>query len=521
MKTQLLPVAIIVIICYAAILSGCSHSQPTPTVTFTPEHPTTTPTQQTRDRLPPYPTTADNFVLSEGLSGSEARTRIEELGAGKDLSALEKWYETEGIIGSGQSNFVVPVVYEAGGTVSWNLLVKKNNGHFLKFTITDGSEAGQTVRAMGMVNYAGSKPPFEVSELTDPEGGEGVLEQRVIWDKSGWNVIGAFQGETLVAWFNADAPDGGAWVKVNEIVIVEPTSTSAPEAVDIVFDKSRFEVVEASDGNTYQGYIIEDEYGTRLVDETNSIILVGDEEGWKVAESQNYSEEYPAVFYETKIGKADGFEIPITIGLSANVKEGIDFTYSEVHMTQLGADDVASLFLHCMWGRYVDIMDHPGVTYEEYLGLLREGKGNIEVLNTITKEKVIIDPRQGYSVVITGDRGSYMSLRDGDTGGYSYDTDEKGKFLLAVNSAFEYKGMIIGDNSLSQNKKNVKFVRQSASGVFSLTYIVDRCMMKGDIFKTCGAVYPIQPYDYYASKLMDDYQNFIDGKTSDPLFSLK
>jgi PBP1b-binding outer membrane lipoprotein LpoB len=70
MKIHLLPVAIITIIWSAAILSGCSQSQPTLTATFTPEHPTTTPTLQTSDGLPPYPTTADNFVLSEGLSGS-------------------------------------------------------------------------------------------------------------------------------------------------------------------------------------------------------------------------------------------------------------------------------------------------------------------------------------------------------------------------------------------------------------------------------------------------------------------
>jgi hypothetical protein len=517
MKNKSLFTIIIPFFCFAAILSSCSNSPLTPTVSLTPK-PSTTPTSQTEDGLPPYPTTADNFILTEGLSGSEARSRIEELGAGGDLSDLEKWYETEGIIGSGQSNFAVPVVFEAGGKVSWNLLVKKNNGHFFKFTITDGSEAGQTVRAMGMSNYCGTKPSFEVSELIDPEGGEGVLEQRVIWDESGWNVIGAFQGDTLIAWFNADAPDGGAWVKVNEIVIVEPTSTPAPEAVDILFDKSRFEVVEASDGNTYQGYIIEDEYGTRLVDETNSIILVGDEEGWKVAESKKYSEEYPAVFSETKIGKADGFEIPITIGLSANVKEGIDFTYSEVHMTQLGADDVASLYLHSAWKRYANIMHHSDVTYEEYLILLKEGKGNIEILDSTSKEPVLIDPRQGFSLVITGDKTVEMPIRHADDFGSNYDSDNKGKLLWAGNFSYHYHHYSKSFDSLV--KKNSWFLFDSVGVISWISVLPDKCMMNKSIEKTCGVITSPGLTTDLLSQFTKDAEDFFTGKSRDPLFSL-
>lgn len=175
-----------------------------------------------------YPKSAENFVKKPSISGAEARKIIVEKGAGEDLKALENWYKSKGIIGSGMSNVAVPVVYQEGGNFNWNLMVKKNNGNFLKFTITSGKEADQLVRAMGMITYLGEKPSFEVSELKDPAGMEN-LTQQVIWDKSGWSVIGAFQGSSLIAWFNADAPGGGKWVKVEKpIPTVEPTKTPEP-----------------------------------------------------------------------------------------------------------------------------------------------------------------------------------------------------------------------------------------------------------------------------------------------------
>ena len=368
--TKLIPMNMLLTV-MVLILSGClntieipkaSPSVPTPTkIVSLPGVTTAVPVITTT--LPPYPTSSENFIKTPSISGAEARKIIIEKGAGGDLDLLEKWYKSEGIVGSGMSNFVVPVVYNEGGHFNWDLMVKKNNGNFVKFTLTSGPESGELVRGMGMIRYLKDRPSFEVSELQDPAG-MGNVNQQVIWDRSGWSVIGAFQGNTLVAWFNADAPNGGEWIKLQEIV---PTAT--PAATEIPFDTSRFEVVDATDGNKYQGYVIEDEFGTRLVDDANSIILVKDGDIWKPAESRNYSEEYPAVFYETKIGKADGFEIPITLGLARNVREGIGFNFTEIHMTELGADAVASFYLYLAWGRYNILMNHSDMSYESYFGL--------------------------------------------------------------------------------------------------------------------------------------------------------
>ena len=169
--------------------------------------------------LPPYPTSSENFTKTPSISGAEAEKRIIELGAGEDLTAMKDWYRKSGISDSN----MLPVLYEQGGEVHWNLAAKSGNGNFLKFTITSGEEANQDVRAMGMVAYLYNKPEFKVSELIKPAELNGTTQQ-MIWDKSGWSVIGAFKGESLVGWFNADK---NVWI-MEQNQQVEPSATSEP-----------------------------------------------------------------------------------------------------------------------------------------------------------------------------------------------------------------------------------------------------------------------------------------------------
>ena len=170
----------------------------------------------------PYPTSAENFVKTPSISGAEAEKRIVELGAGADLSALKDWYKANGIASSN----MLPVIYEEGGEVHWDLAAKGTNGNFLKFTITSGVEANQLVRAMGMVAYLYNRPEFKVSELTKPAELNGTTQQ-MIWDKSGWSVIGAFRGDSLVGWFNADK---NIWI-MEQTQQVEVTPTPEYESL--------------------------------------------------------------------------------------------------------------------------------------------------------------------------------------------------------------------------------------------------------------------------------------------------
>lgn len=467
------------------------------------------------DRMP-YPKSADNFIKSPSVSGSAAEKLIKDtLNAGDDLDAVKNWYKTVGILGSGSSNFAVPVVYIGeGGESYWNVMVKSGSGEFVKFTLASGPEANELVRAMGMVNYLDTEPSFETSNLSDPPGLTG-LNQQIIWDKSGWSVVGAFQGDTLIAWFNADAPNGGEWVKIQELV---PTPTQ--EVIEISFDTSRPETISAVDGNSYQGYLIEDEYGSRLVDETNRIILIKDGDTWRPAESANFSEEYPAVFWETKIGMADGFEIPITLGLAANAKEGVGFNFSEIHMTQLGADSVASRYLSDAWCRYRIVMNHPDTTYEEYLKLLNEGEGNFSVYDAIEKKDTLVDPRQGVSFVITGNRAKSMPIWRYDVSAVYFDSDEKGKLLVANNEAYQYH-QLFGHEDIYRDI-NVRSVMFAVGSTYLLTYYPDRCFKSGGVELVCADIEePLFIVEESHSLLHINYNLYNKYESDDPLFILK
>ena len=176
----------------------------------------------------PYPISSENFTKTPSISGAEAEKRIIELGVGGDLAAMKDWYRKSGIADQN----MLPVLYEQGGEVYWNLAAKSGNGSFLKFTITSGEEANQDVRAMGMAAYLLSQPSFKTSELKTPDLLSGTV-QEMMWDKNGWSVIGTFREGTMVGWFNADK---NMWV-AEESQVVEATPT--PEQTEI---HSSFEI---------------------------------------------------------------------------------------------------------------------------------------------------------------------------------------------------------------------------------------------------------------------------------------
>lgn len=168
----------------------------------------------------PYPRTDNNFITTPSISGNAAEKRIIELGAGGDLGLLKTMYRQGGL--NDTKITFEPVILENEGKVFWNIMARAQDGHFFKFIIKSDTQDDQVVRAMGMITFINTKPVFSVEELPNPKGYEGA-SQKVIWDKNGWSVIGAFEGDKLVAWFNADARDGGKWE-----TIVVPQDTPTP-----------------------------------------------------------------------------------------------------------------------------------------------------------------------------------------------------------------------------------------------------------------------------------------------------
>jgi hypothetical protein len=158
---------------------------------------------------------------------------------------------------------------------------------------------------------------------------------------------------------------------------------------------------------------------------------------WREPISLEYSANFPAVWHERFEGKVDGydFSIPITMGLTDEVVKHPTHRIREVGMTQKGADAASWLVMHSFWGRYRDLMGNPEVTFAEYMELVKQGKGQVEVFvleeNGRTWRTKLVDPRQGVSLVVTNKEQMPVMERTG--WGFFLVVDETGRLLFATN----------------------------------------------------------------------------------------
>jgi len=199
-------------------------SVPTPEPTATKESP---PTPVTVASGRPYPVTDADFFLGAGGAENDEE-RLRELGAGPDIDKIRAMgvaeMERSGI--NPENIEWITELNEQAESPSWTTMPRnKTTGHFLFPKITSGPEAGQLVRAGSIFAYLDREIGddfFDWIELQNPEGMEN-LEQRLIGDRSGWIVIGAFNTEgKMLFWFNAEKDE---WV---------PASDFVPEGIDKV-----------------------------------------------------------------------------------------------------------------------------------------------------------------------------------------------------------------------------------------------------------------------------------------------
>jgi hypothetical protein len=210
------------------LISPESTSLPSPTepvvteVAQVPTEPTAIreapPTPVTIASGRPYPESDVNFFL--GAGGLEtAEERLRELGAGPDIDKIWAMGIAEmnrAGINPGNVRWVTEL-NESAENPSWTTMPKdKSTGHFLFPKITSGSEAGQLVRSGSIFAYLDREIGddfFDWIELQDPEG-IGKVEQRLIGDKSGWIVVGAFNAEgEMLFWFNAEKDE---WITASD-----------------------------------------------------------------------------------------------------------------------------------------------------------------------------------------------------------------------------------------------------------------------------------------------------------------
>lgn len=301
-----------------------------------------------------------------------------------------------------------------------------------------------------------------------------------------------------------------------------PTETPTPEIIDIPFDKSRCESITATNGNVYEGYLMEDQYGSRLVDETNNIILILENTFWQVPDNKIDAPGYPAEFSETKTSEIDGMPIDITLSLGKGVQnkmQGANFYFTEIHATQRGADSLADDYLHTAWASYIEVMGHPFVAYEEYLSLLKAGSGNVEIFDTVKKKTAIVDPRRGISVVYVNKPADEMPNHSGQVDGFYLTTNDAGRLIVVNNEPHNYYR--IYNDDFFRDKKYLLVVHgfQKSHG---LLLAADECRTHTGSLDSCSWKDPSYLYDYAkSSNLNTDFRNFNTYKSDIPQFTLQ
>ncbi|MHB8192285.1 MAG: hypothetical protein ACYDGL_03295 [Bellilinea sp.] len=352
----------ILLIGWVLFLSGCVNqvytpevSPISPTLTITTSLPSATATvPATETQLPPYPTSSENFVKKPSISGAEAEKRIVELGVGEDLNAMKDWYRANGVADAN----MFPVLYEEAGEFYWNLAAKSGNGNFLKFTITSGAEADQVVRAMGMVAYLYTRPTFRTSELKTPDELNGTT-QEMMWDRSGWSVVGTFKEGVMTGWYNADK---NMW-------ILENTQAAEATATPEVAEEMKIFLSEQVEYNGYSfNFDITTPKDDKIITDAFEKYWIG---GLKINEDKPNTRELLAKTFIAELLETYNFQNKASVGLDEFMKNPGNYpakimmrnSESKIVEQTLTLDQVNSFELRLVSGLHGELyMSMPGQT---------------------------------------------------------------------------------------------------------------------------------------------------------------
>jgi hypothetical protein len=257
----------------------------------------------------------------------------------------------------------------------------------------------------------------------------------------------------------------------------------------------------------------------RVYDALNNVLYVLDAETneWREPKAENFSELFPAVWHETFIGEVDGFRIPLTIGYGDDIRNHPDpnFRIRKIGLTEEGAEAMASLFLHSAWGRHRMESGNEEVSYQEYLDLLRQGKGNVRVMimddNGITRRMAEIDPRQGVSVLLTVKKNMPVMIANG-VGFYLGVGEETGRLFLADNEYLRLK-----PGQYEKHTYTTYIHKLFDSTAIALGGIPNTCMQSGDVLASCGILTMPDDFQDWHALRRSRVLAYMNGESQDPL----
>jgi len=172
-----------------------------------------------------YPSSDDNFMLDvEKVNESQALDMVIASGQSQKIVDLKSFYKKElARMGEDPENFKFEaVVLKEGDDLKWDYLVKNKDKQYLGIVMTkDGKQ--EIIPEFGLIKYYQEmnreEDNFDFFLIENPAEFKGA-EQKVVWDASGWYVLGLYSPNgQYMGWFDAKNQE---WKITNPDVYVEP-----------------------------------------------------------------------------------------------------------------------------------------------------------------------------------------------------------------------------------------------------------------------------------------------------------
>jgi hypothetical protein len=155
------------------------------------------------------------------------------------------------------------------------------------------------------------------------------------------------------------------------------------------------------------------------------------------------------------------------------------------------------------------------VIYEQYIELLKQptgGEVNLLILDQdgITRREAMIDPRQGFSMLISGKLDPKYGIAYSLGNHLFFGVDGKGRLLFA-SDLFEQYGMYGDTRYVGVPVKDEILLRNNFTLLDEFGSIQNHCMLRGNIESSCGRLKAVpeehdwwQMYANFNQKMIDN-----------------
>ena len=213
-----------------------------------------------------------------------------------------------------------------------------------------------------------------------------------------------------------------------------------------------------------------------------------------------FSKDYQPEYVDHHEVVVEGITMNIDWGLSHWVMTRPDYPIAEIHIAPDIAPILGEIYLKSCWYRFTHFMpNNENVTYEEYVELVKQGKGDVsfagydEVNGGVRPVEMMINPAEGFAVSLVDQS---LPIKINDLYSMYYGSDGTGRLLVARKlSSTKVKYYYSFTSEMSIDDLEAWLFSDIYVDVFgSLTSTENKCLESENVQGTCG--YPSMPEEW-------------------------